>query len=129
MQSMTLYYDGRCPLCMAEIHMLRARNKQGLLQFVDVTEDGFDAAGHEISCSAALAQMHGRLQDGRLLTGSVVFAEAYRRANLPVLAWVLSQPLLQPLLAVLYRLFARYRHSISRCLGPVLLRFFKPAGR
>ena len=125
MQTMTLYYDGRCPLCMAEIHVLQARNQQGLLHFVDVTEHSFDEVGHAISCSAALAQMHGRLQDGRLLTGAAVFAEAYRRANLPLLAWVLSRPLLKPLFNVLYRLFARYRHGISRCLGPLLLRLAK----
>lgn len=129
MQTMTLYYDGRCPLCMAEIHVLQARNQQGLLHFVDVTEDSFDEVGHAISCSAALAQMHGRLQDGRLLTGTAVFAEAYRRANLPILAWLLSQPLLQPLWAVFYRVFARYRHGISRCLGPLMLRLAKSVYR
>jgi predicted DCC family thiol-disulfide oxidoreductase YuxK len=125
MQFMTLYYDGRCPLCMAEIHMLQARNVQGLLRFVDVTAAGFDEAQHEISCTVALAQMHARLEDGSLLTGAAVFAEAYRRADLPKLAWLLSRPRLQPMWNRLYSLFAKHRHAISRYLGPAMLYFAK----
>lgn len=30
LHSLTLYYDGHCPLCVAEIHFLTARNRRGL---------------------------------------------------------------------------------------------------
>lgn len=120
--ALTLYYDGRCPLCLAEIQVLTARNRRGLLHFVDINEDGFGAAEHPVSCAQAMAEMRGSLADGTLLTGVPVFAEAYRRADLPLLAWMFSRTWLRPLLDPGYRLFARHRHAIARMVGPPLLR-------
>ena len=120
--SLTLYYDGRCRLCFAEIHFLTARNRRGLLSFVDISDTAFAEAGHPVSCAAAMAQMHGRLGNGQLLTGVPVFAEAYRRADLPFLAWLFSRAWTRPILDLGYAWFARYRHSISRVIGPPLLR-------
>lgn len=122
MQILTIYFDGRCPLCLAEIHVLRARNRRGLLQFVDVTAQDYRESSHGVSCDAALANIHARLGDHILLRGPAVFAEAYRRADLTRSAWLLSRPALQPLLAFAYRVFARHRHAISRLAGPLLLR-------
>ena len=122
LDSLTLYYDGRCKLCLAEIHFLGGRNRRGLLSFVDINDERFAEAGHPVSCAAAMAQMHGRLGNGQLLTGVPVFAEAYRRADLPVLAWFFSRAWTRPILDLGYAGFARYRHSISRVIGPPLLR-------
>jgi predicted DCC family thiol-disulfide oxidoreductase YuxK len=122
METLTLYFDGRCPLCLAEIHVLRARNRRGLLQFVDVTAQDYRESSHGVSCDAALANIHARLGDKVLLRGPAVFAEAYRRADLTRSAWLLSRPALQPLLGFAYRQFARHRHTISRFTGPLLLR-------
>lgn len=119
---LTLYYDGQCPLCLAEIHALQARNHRHLLKFVDVSGDSFEASGHGLSCTEALATMHGRIDDGAWLSGPAVFCEAYRRAGLPLLAWLFSRPWLAPLLGIAYRHFARHRHAVSRLIGPSLLR-------
>ena len=118
---LTIYYDGLCPLCMAEIHFLTARNRRGLLSFVDISHKEFADAGHPVSCAAAMAQIHGRLGNGQLLTGVPVFIEAYRRADLRVLVWLLSRAWTRPLLDLGYVWFARYRQSISRVIGPPLL--------
>lgn len=122
MRALTIYYDGQCPLCKAEIHLLRARNRRGLLRFADLGAPGFDAPANGISCAAALDSIHGRLDDGELLTGIAVFAEAYRRADLTFLAWLFSNRWLQPVLRPAYRLFVKYRHPVSRLIGPALLR-------
>jgi predicted DCC family thiol-disulfide oxidoreductase YuxK len=122
---LTLYYDGQCPLCQAEIHFLQSRNGQGKLAFVDVTETNFEAKAHQISCEAALAQIHGRLASGQVLVGIPVFVHAYQLANLPTMAWVLSRPWLKPMLDPAYVLFAKYRHTLSKRFGPALLRYSK----
>lgn len=119
--SLTIYYDGQCPLCLAEIHILTARNRRGLLSFIDISDKEFANAGHPVSCAAAMATMHGRLGNGQLLTGVAVFAEAYRRADLRFLAWLFSRAWTRPILDIGYDAFARYRHSISRVIGPPLL--------
>ena len=122
---LTLYYDGQCPLCQAEIHFLQTRNGEGKLGFVDVTEPHFDGAAHRISCDAAMAQIHGRLANGEVLVGVPVFAHAYQLAHLPMMAWVLSRRWLQPLLGPAYVLFAKHRHTLSKRFGPALLRASK----
>jgi predicted DCC family thiol-disulfide oxidoreductase YuxK len=123
--ALTMYYDGKCPLCVAEVEFLQTRNAQGQLAFVDVTHSGFEANGHNISCEAAMAQIHGRTADGQVLIGVPVFASAYKLANLPVLAWVLSRRWLQPLLQPAYILFAKHRQAISKRIGPSVLRLSK----
>lgn len=125
LQKLTLFYDGTCPLCQAEILFLSGRNHEGLLDFVDIHSDRYDASGVGISCERALASMSAQYADGRVIEGVSVFPEAYRRANLPFLAWIFSLSLLYPLFFVAYKLFAKYRHAISRVLGPGALRLVK----
>ena len=122
---LTLYYDGQCPLCVAEIEFLQSRSTKDQLAFVDVTQTGFEAAGHNISCDAAMAQIHGRTADGQVLVGVPVFAAAYKLARLPVLAWVLSRAWLMPVLQPAYVFFAKHRQAISRRIGPSVLKFSK----
>ena len=122
---LTLYYDGQCPLCVAEIEFLQGRSTKDQLAFVDVTQTDFEAAGHNISCDAAMAQIHGRTADGQVLVGVPVFAAAYKLARLPVLAWVLSRAWLMPVLQPAYVLFAKHRQAISRRIGPTVLKFSK----
>ena len=122
---LTLYYDGQCPLCLAEIDFLQGRNAEGQLAFVDITQAQFEAANHQISCDAAMAQIHGRTADGQLLVGVPVFAKAYQLAKLPFLAWVLSRRWLQPVLQPAYVWFAKHRQAISRRIGPGVFRLSK----
>lgn len=124
-QKLTLFYDGECPLCQAEILFLSERNHAGLLDFIDINSDRYDAATIGISCERALATMSAQYADGTLIEGVSVFPEAYRRADLPFLAWIFSIKLLYPLFFIGYRVFAKYRHSISKLLGPSALRLVK----
>ncbi len=125
MQMLTIYYDGQCPLCLAEVHFLKSRNKLGFLAFVDVAAPQYDEVTHQLSCQLALATMQGRLADGTQLEGVPVFAEAYKRVDLPTLAWLFSRPWLAPILKASYYVFAKYRHSISKVIGPFALRLAK----
>ena len=123
LQKLTLFYDGACPLCQAEILFLSRRNKQGLLHFVDVNSEQYDPAKLGVSCEQALAAMYAQYENGTLIHGEAVFPEAYRRANLPFLAWLFSRKALQPLLRFSYQVFANNRHAISNAIGPIALRW------
>ena len=118
---LTLFFDGKCPLCQAEIVFLSRRNQAGLLAFVDINSDLYDERAVGVSCSQALAEMYGQFANGALIKGPAVFGEAYRRAELPTLAWVMSRKTLAPLLALGYRFFAKHRHRISKLIGPMAL--------
>jgi len=124
-QKLTLFYDGACPLCQAEILFLSGRNEANLLDFIDINSEQYDPQAAGVSCEQALAAMYGQYADGTLIHGVTVFSEAYQRANLPFLAWMFSRPALQPILRVSYQFFAKNRHTISRVFGPSALRLVK----
>lgn len=125
MSPLTLYYDGRCPLCQAEMLYLQHRDHLGLLNCVDITLNDFDANATGLSCERAMASIHGRMENGEWVTGVAVFAAAYERVGLRRMAWLLSRPSLQPVLGWGYARFARHRYTLSRWFGPSVLRFVK----
>ena len=125
MSPLTLYYDGRCPLCQAEMLYLQHRDHLGLLNCVDITQNDFDAIATGLSCERAMASIHGQLANGDWVTGVAVFAAAYERVGLRRMAWLLSRPSLQPVLGWGYARFARHRYTLSRWFGPSVLRFVK----
>lgn len=120
-RKLSLFYDGACPLCQAEIQFLAGRNQAQLLEFIDINSAAYNPAVIGVSCEQALAAMYGQFSDGTLIKGVAVFSAAYSRANLPWLAWVFSRKILQPLLALGYRFFAKNRHSIAGIFGPSAL--------
>ena len=125
MKSFTLFYDGACPLCQAEILFLQSRNQAGLLHFVDINSAQYDPQRVGVSCEEALASMYGQIEGEPPMNGVVVFGEAYRRANLPLMAWIFSRRWMMPILVPSYRFFAKHRHAISGFFGPPLLRLAK----
>ncbi len=120
LQKLTLFYDGLCPLCEAEIVFLSRRNQAGLLDFVDINSISFSPKSTGLSCEIALSEMYGQYEDGKLIKGVEVFAQSYSRANLPFLAWIFSRKLLRPIFNLTYKLFAKNRHFISKLIGPTI---------
>ncbi len=122
MKPFTLFYDGACPLCQAEILFLQNRNQAGLLHFVDINSAQYDPQTVGVSCEEALASMYGQIEGELPINGVAVFGEAYRRANLPLMAWIFTRRWMMPILQPSYRFFAKHRHGISGFFGPPLLR-------
>jgi predicted DCC family thiol-disulfide oxidoreductase YuxK len=129
MKKLTLYYDGLCPLCQAEILFLSRRNHAGLLSFVDVNSSQYSVEAVGVSCQQALDSMYAQYDDGELINGVDVFSAAYQRANLPTLAWLFSRPSLRPMLNWGYRFFTRNRHRISSIFGPAALRLVRATAK
>ena len=122
MKPFTLFYDGACPLCQAEIVFLQNRNASGLLRFVDINSSQYDAQQVGVSCEEALASIYGQVEGEAPINGVAVFGEAYRRANLPFMTWIFTRSWMMPILGPSYRFFAKHRHGISGFFGPPLLK-------
>jgi len=116
---LTIYYDGQCPLCLAEIHFLKHHNDKNLLDFVSIQELGSSTV--DVNCELALKTIHARLGDNLIVVGPDVFFEAYRRTNLRVINYLFSFYVFRFVYANFYKIFAKYRHQISRLIGPLLL--------
>ena len=120
-EKLTIYYDGDCPLCLAEIHFLRHHNHRDLLSFVNL--HAMDSTA-EVNCELAMKNIHGRIGDD-LIVGPRVFDEAYKRTDLKLINFLFSLASFRFIYAKFYVLFAKYRHQISSLIGPCLLRWAK----
>jgi predicted DCC family thiol-disulfide oxidoreductase YuxK len=130
---LTLYYDGACPLCSAEMQNLMLRNQQGLLEFVDISAQGFEAPPG-VTQDALMTAMHGHWAQGEWLRGVPVFEAAYSAVGLPQVSRVLHHPLVRPMAEVLYPVVARLRHRIpawvaQRLFGTALRRAAQVAAK
>lgn len=116
----TVYFDGSCPLCRAEIGYYCRKDQAGSLCFVDVSESAALTL-EGITQQRAMERFHVRASDGRVLSGAAAFVEVWTR--LPKWRWAARAASLPGVLAVLelgYRMFLPVRPFISRLFGRVL---------
>lgn len=104
----TLYYDGQCPLCTAEMDRLRQLADSSLV-LVDIhgLEDGAGLPDR----SALLERLHLRRADNVLLSGLDANVAAWRHTRFGILwAW-LRWPLLRPVADAIYNRWAAWRYD------------------
>lgn len=115
MQSVTVWFDGNCPLCRREIALMQRLDRRGAIRFLDVAKG--EGGTCPVDRADLLARFHA-MEDGRLLSGAAAFAAMWR-----------AIPLLRPIgllarnaavLAMLesaYRQFLRIRPRLQRLAG------------
>lgn len=116
----TVYFDGSCSLCRAEIGYCRRKDQERALCFVDISETGA-VPPEGITQERAMKRFHVRASDGRVLSGAAAFVEVWTR--LPRWRWAARAASLPGALIALewgYRLFLPVRPFISRFFGRVL---------
>ena len=113
----TVYFDGSCPLCRAEIGYYQRKDQYSALCFVDISETG-GIPPEGITQERAMKRFHVRASDGRVLSGAAAFVEVWTR--LPRWCWaarLAGLPGVTPLLEVGYRLFLPIRPYLSKAFG------------
>lgn len=106
----SVYYDGGCPLCRAEIATYQKISGGDTLTWVDAQSCGLAELGSGLDRSNALARLHVRRADGTLLQGAAAFAEIWSAlAGWRWLAHFARLPVVLPLLDVAYTIFLRIR--------------------
>jgi predicted DCC family thiol-disulfide oxidoreductase YuxK len=111
---LTVYYDGACPLCRAEISHYRRCEGAERVAFVDVA---MQEPGNGLSRAEALARFHVRAPDGALVSGAAAFGRLWR--SLPGWRWLgrlIETPLLLPWAEVAYRASLPLRPRLARLL-------------
>lgn len=114
---LTLFYDGGCAICRFDIANLSAANREGLLQFVDITAPGFDPGVHGRTLEDFHARMHAQKPDGSFVTGLEVFRLATRAVGAGWIAAPSGWRLLKGPMDRVYDLFARHRTGLSARFG------------
>lgn len=108
----TVYYDGACPLCSAEIAFYRRRT--GDVEFVDVS-DPATPLPEGVTREAALARFHVRDGEGRMRSGADGFATLWRAV--PGWGWLgrlEGVPGIRAVMEGAYRVFLRLRPGLVR---------------
>jgi predicted DCC family thiol-disulfide oxidoreductase YuxK len=106
----TVYFDGACPVCRAEIAHYQRQRGAAAIVWVDAATCEEAALGPGVDRVAMLARFHVREADGSLVSGAAAFIAIWRR--LPAFAWLAPLASLRPVLAMLdvgYTLFLRVR--------------------
>lgn len=111
----TLYFDGSCPVCSREVAMYRQQTGAERLCWIDASSCDSAQLGPGLTREAALARLHLRQADGRLVSGAQAFTNLWQ--NLP--AWsplgrILGAKPVLPLLEAGYRIFLFIRRSWRR---------------
>ncbi len=111
-----VFYDGDCPLCRREIAMLQRWDRHGRIRATNIAEPGFQAESLGLTQEALMAEIHGRLRDGTLVSGVEVFRRLYSAVGFRWLVAPTRLPGIRWLMDVGYRLFARNRLRLTgRC--------------
>ncbi|MCH1441210.1 MAG: DUF393 domain-containing protein [Rubripirellula sp.] len=111
-----VFFDGACPLCMREIRMLRWMDRQQRIRFTDISADDFSPDQFKRSMQDFMDEIHGRLPDGRWITGVEVFRRLYAAVGLGPLVALTRVPGISHGLDAGYRVFAKNRLRFTgRC--------------
>ncbi len=109
--TVTVWFDGACPLCVREIALMRRLDRLGRIDFVEARE----AQDCPIDTATLLARFHAREADGPIVSGAAAFAAMWRAIPVlrPLGLLARSRPVLW-LLERLYLLFLKARPSLQR---------------
>ncbi|MBU0946881.1 MAG: DUF393 domain-containing protein [Proteobacteria bacterium] len=110
--SITVFYDGSCSVCVSEMAHYRKKDRHGRLVLVDISELSFDPAQYGKTVEDFMAKLHVQDSDGRFFTGVnafVVIWQALPGRFFRFLASFLLLPGIHFLAERAYALFARYR--------------------
>lgn len=114
-KKLTVFYDGLCKLCSAEINHYKKQNGADQIHFIDICSTTFDATKEGVDPKAVHKVMHVRKSDGTLATKVDAFIEIW--SILPkyqFLAKLARTPLVHLGLNLGYSSFAAIRPWLPR---------------
>jgi predicted DCC family thiol-disulfide oxidoreductase YuxK len=128
---LTVFYDGSCALCTAEMAEISRLDTAGDLCLVDCAATSFDAEpwrAEGVTREDMMAAMHVRDVLGDWHRGVDAFALIYATVGAPLLARLWAHPLTRPVTRRIYPWVARHRHLLQafglHLVAPRVLRLF-----
>ena len=118
--SFTLFYDGKCPLCLREVKYLETLNNQNRVKFINLHDPDKMKQYPSIDISNAMKVLHGISSNGSLVLGLRATHGVWSILGKGHITFILTLPLLAPIFNFLYRLFARNRSLIGKMIFPLI---------
>ncbi|PKF79802.1 DUF393 domain-containing protein [Vibrio sp. vnigr-6D03] len=113
MMALTIFYDGTCPLCKAEMDQLKRFDTHQRLVLEDLYQPDFSHKYPNISVTDANRILHALDDNNQLLLGLDVTQAAWNAVGeKPWVNW-LRKPYIRPVADWVYLRFAKHRYTIS----------------
>ena len=112
--TLTVFYDGACPICEREISFYRTMRGAELINWCDIQAATSNNPSEGLSRVAALKRFHVKTSEGNLLSGAAAFAHLW--SSLPgwrPLGMTVGNPLLLPFAELAYRFFLVVRPALQ----------------
>ena len=107
-------FDGGCPLCLRETRFLKKRDVLNKINFVDINSVEYDPRlWKNISYVEGMSNLHGILENGKIIKGLDVLAYSYELIGLGWVYYPLKIEFLAPFLRLFYKYWAKYRLKIT----------------
>lgn len=113
MSALTIFYDGKCPLCVREMRHLKAKDRKHQITFIDLHGEQFAPYADRIDAVAADRILHGLTADAQIIRGLDVTHRAWSLVGRGWLTAPLRWPVLRWFADHGYRFFARHRNRIA----------------
>ena len=111
---LTFLYDGECPFCLRETNFLKKKDNKNSILFIDISKKGFNPIRFQnITYMDAMSNLHGILNNGRIIRGLDVLAYSYELIGLGWIYYPIKIPYLSNLLIFLYKYWAKNRLAIT----------------
>lgn len=114
--ALTVFIDGRCPLCTREMRYLKQLDRHNKLRLVDLHSAELNSEFPDIDAKQANHILTAIDDNGRYLFGLDATYASWRAVGKGHWIAPLRWPGIRWLADLGYRLFARHRHRISRLL-------------
>jgi predicted DCC family thiol-disulfide oxidoreductase YuxK len=116
---LTIFYDGKCPLCSAEMRSLKKHDTNQQINLFDLHNPDLEKLYPEVDFSKAMKILHGYYQ-GKILLGLEVTHRAWTMVGKGFWVAPLNWPILKTISHWFYLLIAKHRHPISAILARAL---------
>ncbi len=110
---LTFLYDGDCPLCLRETNFLKRKDTKKFINFVDISINYIPENFKNISYKQAMANLHGILGSGEIISGVDVLAYSYELVGLGWIYFPTKLPILSGFIRFLYEYWAKYRLKLT----------------
>lgn len=115
---LTIFYDGKCPLCATEMNSLKKHDKGNVIRLVDLHLSQFTTLYPHIDSLEAMRILHGEYQ-GKILLGLEVTHRAWTLVGRGFWVAPLNWPIVKTVSHWVYLGVAKFRHPISNFLAKI----------
>lgn len=106
----TVFYDGKCGLCLKEINHYRKIAPEGIFDWQDITNSTGKLEEEGIALSEGLRLLHAKDENGKLHVGVDAFILIWKQLRRwRTLAMFLCLPLVRQSVSIVYKAFANWR--------------------